>query len=144
MCWTGVVNDKFHPIFWFQKEDGSTSTVNRESYLTLMRDVLWPSVSSELETEGYFYMQDGAPPHCTNVALEFLGEKFPNHVISRRSNRSWPARSPDLNPWTFFVCGYREGKLAEKKPVTFENVEIIVVEQVRKVTHFFFAFERNF
>ena len=106
MCWTGIVNDKFLPIFWFQKEDGSIATVNRESYLTLLRDVLWPSVSSVSETEGYFYMQDRDPPHCTNVALEFLEEKFPNRVMSRCSNRSWPARSPDLNPMDFFVWGY--------------------------------------
>ena len=35
-----------------------------------------------METEGYFYMLDGAPPHCTNVALELLEEKFPNRVTA--------------------------------------------------------------
>ena len=37
LCWTGIVNGKFLPIFWFQKEDGSAASVNRESYLTLMK-----------------------------------------------------------------------------------------------------------
>ena len=124
----------FFPFSGSKKEDGSTVTVNRESYKTLMRDVLWPSVWSEMETEGYFYMLDGAPPHCTNVALEFLEETFPNRVIGRRSNRSWPARSPDLNPVDFFVWGYLEGKLVERKPVTVENVKRIVEEEATKVT----------
>ena len=34
----------------------------------------------------------------------------------------------------FFVWGYLEGKLAERKPVTIENVKRIVEEEVRKVT----------
>ena len=67
-------------------------------------------------------MQDGTPSHCTNVALEILEEKFPNYVINRRSKRNWSARSPDLNSMAFFVGGYLEGKLAERKPVVIKNV----------------------
>ena len=105
LCWTGIVNGKFLPIFWFQKEDGSTASVNRKSYLRLKKEVSWPKVSSEPEVEEYFYTQNGAQPHCTNAALEFFEDRFPNHVISRRSQRCWPARSPDLNPLDFFLSG---------------------------------------
>ena len=38
------------------------------------------------------YQQDGAPPHCSNVSLDFLNEYFPgDRLISRRTNNPWPA-----------------------------------------------------
>ena len=46
-------------------------------------------------------MQDSAPPYCTNVVLEFLIEKFRGRVISRRTENSWPAHSPDFNSLDF-------------------------------------------
>ena len=101
-----------------------------------MKEVLWSSVSSDQEAEEYFYMQDWAPPHCVNAALKFLEEKLKlsNHVISRRSQRCWPARSPDLGPLDFLVWGYLDSKSAEKNPATIEDVMIIVEEEFRNVT----------
>ena len=70
-------------------------------------------------------MQDLAPPHCTDDALEFFEEKFPNHVISRRRQSCSPARSPDLSPFDFFfVWVYLDSKLAEKNPATIEDAKI--------------------
>ena len=71
-----------------------------------------------------------APPHCSSAALEFLDEKLPNYVITLRSQRCWPARSPDLNTLDFFVWGDLDSKLAENNPATIENAKIIVEEEV--------------
>ena len=50
------------------------------------------------------YQQDGAPPHCSNVSLDFLNEYFPeDRLISRRTNTPWPAYSPDLSPADYFL-----------------------------------------
>ena len=46
-------------------------------------------------------MQDGAPPHCTKKAKQFLTEKVQGRVISRGTEIIWPAHSPDLNPIDF-------------------------------------------
>ena len=99
-----------------------------------MNEALWPSVLFDPEVKEYCYMQYGASPPCTNAALEFLVEKFPNHVISRRSQRCWPTRSPNLNPLDFFVWGYLDSKLAENNSATIEGAEIIVEEEVRNIT----------
>ena len=40
------------------------------------------------------YQQDGAPPHCSNVSLDFLNKYFPgDRLISRRTNNPCPAYS---------------------------------------------------
>ena len=50
------------------------------------------------------YQQDGAPPHCSNVSLDFFTEYFPgDRLISRRTNNPWPAYSPDLSPADYFL-----------------------------------------
>ena len=45
------------------------------------------------------FQLDGAPTHCSKVAIEWLTEKFgENRLISRNSSFQWPPYSPDLNP----------------------------------------------
>ena len=46
----------------------------------------------------YYWMQDGAPAHCTTQAKFFLVEKFRGRVISRGTEIGWPVHSPDLKP----------------------------------------------
>ena len=35
-----------------------------------------------------------------------LGEHFPERLISLRGDLPWPARSPDLTPYDYFLWGY--------------------------------------
>ena len=51
------------------------------------------------------FMQDGAPAHHSRNFRDFLNTIFPNHWIGRKSQMSWPARSPDFSPLDFYVRG---------------------------------------
>jgi len=56
--------------------------------------------------QGMYFLQDGAPPHCTQAVREELNRQYPNRWIgSRGAPISWPARSPDLNPLDFYLWG---------------------------------------
>ena len=49
--------------------------------------------------ERTIFQLDGAPPHCSKVAIEWLTEKFgEKRLISRNSSFQWPPYSSDLNP----------------------------------------------
>ena len=48
-------------------------------------------------------MHDGAPPHFSRVARQFLSLHFANKWIGSGSTIAWPARSPDLNPLDFHL-----------------------------------------
>ena len=111
----------------FTEEDGRRLSVNTESYLALLKDVVWPVFRNTATRRGYWWMQDGATPHCTLVAKNFLQEKFQNRVISRGSAINWPARSPDLNPLDFHFWGTVQAEVYRAKPQTIENL----VEYVR-------------
>ena len=45
--------------------------------------------------------------------IQHLGKK----LISRRTPIPWPARSPDLTPLDFVLCGYLKDRVYEKNRV---------------------------
>ena len=125
MAWAGIVNGRVLPIVWFP----NNVSVNSENYLKLLQDVMWPSVEEEADSEGYYYQQDGAPPHCARTCLDFLSEKFPDRVISRRTETPWPACSPDLSPLDFWFWGDMEDKIRQKNPQSLQEIKDIVDQE---------------
>jgi hypothetical protein len=59
---------------------------------------------------------------------------FPGRVISRRGNIEWPARSPNLNACDFFLWGYRESNVYEKKPRTTVNLKQNIKDEVEAIS----------
>ena len=51
-------------------------------------------------------MHDGAPPHFSRVARQFLNRHFANKWIDRGGPIARAARSPDLNPLDFHLRGH--------------------------------------
>lgn len=124
MAWAGIVNGCVLPIVWFQRG----ISVNSQNYLELLQNNMWPSVENNSDLENYFFQQDGATPHCAQKCLDFLLEKFPERVISRRTSHPWPASSPDLNLLDFWFWGEMEQVIQEKQPTSIDSLKAIVDE----------------
>jgi len=67
-----------------------------------------------------FFMHDGAPPHFSRIARQYLNDHFPGKWIGRYGPVAWPPRSPDLNPIDFYLWGYVKNKVYST-PVTTVN-----------------------
>ena len=67
----------------FIDENDKNQLVNGACSLDLWQDVVWTALRSKATRNGYWCMQDGAPPHCTTLTKDFLLEKFNGRVISR-------------------------------------------------------------
>ena len=122
MCWAAVVDGRVLSLVWF---DAGTS-VNSDTYLSLLRENLWPEVKSLSSRRKYFFQQDGAPCHCANKCLEFLQAKFQGRVISRRTPFSWPAHSPDLSPLDYWFWGSIEKNLGQHQPESLSQLKMVV------------------
>ncbi|GBL95232.1 hypothetical protein AVEN_37701-1 [Araneus ventricosus] len=48
-------------------------------------------------------MEDGTPPHYSNIVREFLDTTFPQRWISRGAVMAWPL---DIMPLNFYLWGY--------------------------------------
>ena len=102
MCWAGLIDGRV-VIHWFDEDE----RINQHIYLNMLQTVVWPAVSAVATRRGYWFQQDGARPHTTNMVLDWLATKFGNRIISNHSARIWPPRSPDLSPldyWFWGIC----------------------------------------
>jgi len=57
----------------------------------------------------YYFQQDGASPHTSKKAQNYLRSKFGEKFIDKKKWR--PPRSPDLNPCHYFLWGYLKSRV---------------------------------
>ena len=128
MIFVAIVDGKIPIIHAFLDEDGHLVSVNGSCYLTLLRDSVWPKLRYSATRRGLWWMQDGAPSHCTTVAKEFLKDKFQGRVISRGTEIPWPAHSPDLNPLDFHFWAAAQKQVYSVKPASIGSLVECVKE----------------
>ena len=128
MIFVAIVDGKAPIVHPFIDENGRNVTLNSTGYLDLLNEVVWPTFRSSATRKRYWWMQDGAPVHCTTEVKDFLVDKFSDRVISRGTEIGWPANSPDLNPLDFYFWALAQREVYATKPSTISEV-IDVVKQ---------------
>jgi hypothetical protein len=59
---------------------------------------------------------------------------FPNHVISRYGDITWPARSPDLSACDFFLWGYLKSQVFKATaPHTVQELNHGIQQEVKRI-----------
>ena len=87
-----------------------------------------------------WFQHDGARPHTTPEALEFLHSKFHHRIVSSRFPQqiqcwfSWPPCSPDLNPCDYLLWGYLKDKVFRSAPRTLFDLKERIKESCARVT----------
>ena len=90
----------------FIEESGAAVTVTKERYVEVLKtfkselQTLYPSLMSK-----FWFQQDGASFHTSNLSRNWLKENFGGRVISLKSDFEWAPHSPDLIPPRFFSLG---------------------------------------
>ena len=86
---------------------------------------IFPEYSEEANSQAMF-MQDGAPAHTSRMAMEGLENRFPESLISNKSDFIWPPRSPDINPLDFFLWGYMKEEIHRAQPGSIAEVKQLI------------------
>ena len=89
-----------------------TVAVTKERYVEMLQKI-FPEDSPDNSSESVF-MQEGAPAHTSKMATEWLKDRFPEKLISLKSEFIWPPRSRDLNPLDFCLWGYMKDEIRRK------------------------------
>jgi len=61
--------------------------------------------------------------------MPIVDQLFPNKVISRRGNISWPPRSPDLTPMDFYLWGYLKSQVYDTNPRSVDALKKKISEE---------------
>ena len=101
MIFVAIVDGQISIVHAFDK----SQTENGTCYLALLKEVVWPALRYKATRKGYWWMQDGAPPHCSSLAMEFLIEKFQDRVISRGTPHHLASSLPGFESIGFSFFG---------------------------------------
>ena len=88
MLYVAIVDGKVPVVHPLVDENGRKLTLNRSGYLDFLREETWLTFSSSATRKGYWWLQDGAPVHCTTEAKKFLAEIFRGRVISHDTDNA--------------------------------------------------------
>jgi hypothetical protein len=95
-------------------------------YKAMLQDQLLPVLQQRRDLRQIWFMQDGAPCHCTDSVLQWLGTVFQTRVISRRSAIPWPPESPDLNPLDYWFWGHASAAVNAENPTNLNDIMDVV------------------
>ena len=120
----------------FIEESGAAVTVTKERYVEVLKtfkselQTLYPSLMSK-----FWFQQDGASSHTSNLSRDWLKENFRGRVISLKSDFEWAPHSPDLSPPDFFLWGYLKDRVYAGKPRTITELKEAIREEMRAITN---------
>lgn len=121
------------------------STVNQHNYTNMLREHVIPQLQNKEKMTTAIFQHDGAPPHYSLNARQFLASQFPEErVIGRGYGHPWPPRSPDLSPLDYYLWGtlkarvfhqFRPRNLDELKQRIAEETEKLTAEEMRRAVN---------
>ena len=100
--------------------------MNAESYLEMLRTIMWPAVKNLATRKNYWFQQNGAPCHASATVMDFLRSKFNDRIISRGSAHHWPAYSPDLSCLDFSFWSLALDRVVKSEPKTIQDLKKVV------------------
>ena len=80
-------------------------------YVHMLENFLGPELARHQVTDETFFQQDGATSHTAGDSMAAVRNLFPNHVISRCGDITWPARSANHSACDFFLWGYLKSQV---------------------------------
>lgn len=126
MAWAMIVDGRVF-IHWF--DEGVRE--NTEVYINdVLEGFMWPILRTLPRRARYWFQQDGARAHTSNLSLEWLRQKFGDRIISGNTAIPWPAHSPDEAPCDYWLWSICEAEIRRVKPKTLEELKMVVSDFV--------------
>jgi len=79
-------------------------TVTGPHYIQILGNFIGPELAPHHPvTKEIFFQQDGAICPTARDSMAAVRNLFPNHIISRYGDITWPVRSPNLSACDFIL-----------------------------------------
>jgi len=111
--WYGIASFGVLGPYFFEDNEGAVVTVTSERYVAMHRNFCEPELRRHgIDLSSVWFQQDGATAQRATASLSVLREMFPQHVISRGGDVTWPALSPDLSACDYFLWGISKAEFS--------------------------------
>ena len=94
LVWVGISASKVDGPYFFE------GTVNQFNYVEMLKDFFWPKLLRTPAFEKYYFQQDGATPHRSDLAQEWLKDKFGRQFLDKTKR---PLKVTRLESLWFFL-----------------------------------------
>ena len=118
------------------EESRAATTVTKERYVEVLKtfksepQTLYPSLVSK-----FWFQQDGASSHTSNLSRDWRKENFGGRVISLKTDFEGAPNSPDLSSPDFFLWGYLKDRVYAGKPRTITELKEAIREEMKAITN---------
>ena len=110
--WCGVSAKGIVGPFFFEERRRPATVAGPRYHGLLLRDQVVPALQNlGIPLNRIWFQQDGASPHTSRAALNYLKATFPGKVLSTQGGVAWHPRSTDLTICDFFFCGFVKTKV---------------------------------
>ena len=117
-------------LLWRWERKGS---VTGPRYVHMLGNFLGPELARHPVTETFF-QQDGTTSHTARDFMAAVRNLFPNHIIFRYGDITWPTRSPALSACDFFLWGYLNSQVFKApSPHTGQELKHWIQQEVKRV-----------
>ena len=82
-----------------------------------------------------WFQHDGAPPHNSQVASNYINTEFGNRWIGLNGPIEWPPRSPDLTPLDFYLWGRIRALVYVQRPLNIQDLCARITIAFQSITH---------
>lgn len=130
--WCAVSSTRIIGPYFFEV-NGQAVTVTSDRYADMLTNFFEPQLHDD--ERQHWFQQDGATSHTADVSLAVCRRIFPGHLISRRGDINWPARSPDLTAPDYFLWGFLKSRVYCRKPRNIEELKEAIRLEVREIPH---------
>jgi len=118
--------------YFFEDNEGAAVNVTSERYVAMLRNFCEPGLRRRwIDPSSLWFQQDGATAHTARASMNVLRKMFLHkYVISRGGDVPWPARSPDLSAYDYFLWGYLKSRVFISKPRTIAETKASIKEEI--------------
>ena len=81
-----------------------------------------------------FDFKTNTPKHSLLMVRDWLASKFGDRVISNKTDRPWPTRSPDLSPLDFWFWGVCLVELRKHPPSSMAELRATINSLARRMS----------
>ena len=132
--WIAISKHGIIGPFWFEDEHNNAVMVTKERYIVVLKKFLTRLRSRRhININHQWFQQDGATPHTANLTIEWLDDKFPGRLISRRREPEWAPYSPDLNPPDFFLWGFLKDNVYKNRPQSISELKQVITTMIKSI-----------
>lgn len=122
--WCAISANRIFGPFYFEE------AVKKENYLDMLQTFFWPKLLRTADYKKYYFQQDGAAAHTSNIVQAWCHSKFGVKFLNKEM---WPPRSPDLNPCDYFLWGYLKSVVYNPLPKTLDDLKANIEREIKNI-----------